>query len=65
MDTIRLGGTEEQKKKYLTEACAGSIISFATTEPEAGSDVASMKTTAIKEETPGFSTAPSTTSPMA
>jgi len=49
MDTIRLGGTEEQKKKYLTEACAGSIISFATTEPEAGSDVASMKTTAVKD----------------
>ncbi|MBN1856127.1 MAG: acyl-CoA dehydrogenase family protein [Dehalococcoidia bacterium] len=50
MDAIRLGGTEEQKKKYLTAACEGSIISFATTEPEAGSDVASMKTTAVKED---------------
>ena len=49
MDGIRLGGTEEQKKKYLTAACGGSIISFATTEPEAGSDVASMKTTAVKD----------------
>jgi alkylation response protein AidB-like acyl-CoA dehydrogenase len=46
---ILVGGTEEQKKKYLTEACAGSIISFATTEPEAGSDVASMKTAAVKD----------------
>ena len=49
MDGIRLGGTEEQKKKYLTAACGGSILSFATTEPEAGSDVASMKTTAVKD----------------
>lgn len=49
MDAIRLGGTEAQKKKYLIPACAGSIISFATTEPEAGSDVASMKTTAVKD----------------
>ncbi|MFC2008553.1 acyl-CoA dehydrogenase family protein [Chloroflexota bacterium] len=49
MDAIRLGGNEEQKKKYLTAACGGSILSFATTEPEAGSDVASMKTTAVKD----------------
>jgi len=49
MDAIRLGGNDEQKKKYLIPACAGSIISFATTEPEAGSDVASMKTTAVKD----------------
>ena len=49
MDAIRLGGTDEQKKKYLIPACAGSIISFATTEPEAGSDVAAMKTTAVKD----------------
>ncbi len=49
MDAIRLGGNEAQKKKYLTAACAGSIISFATTEPEAGSDVASMRTTAVKD----------------
>ena len=49
MDAIRLGGDEAQKKKYLIPACAGSIVSFATTEPEAGSDVASMKTTAVKD----------------
>jgi butyryl-CoA dehydrogenase len=49
MDAIRLGGTDAQKKKYLIPACAGSIISFATTEPEAGSDVAAIKTTAVKD----------------
>ena len=49
MDAIRLGGTDEQKKKYLIPACAGSIISFATTEPEAGSDVAAIKATAVKD----------------
>ena len=49
MDAIRLGGTDAQKKKYLIPACAGSVLSFATTEPEAGSDVASMKTTAVKD----------------
>ncbi len=49
MDAIRLGGNDEQKKKYLIPACAGSIISFATTEPEAGSDVAAIKTTAVKD----------------
>ncbi|NLE96288.1 MAG: acyl-CoA dehydrogenase, partial [Dehalococcoidia bacterium] len=48
MDAIRLGGSDEQKKKYLIPACAGSIVSFATTEPEAGSDVAAIKTTAVK-----------------
>ncbi len=49
MDAIRLGGNEEQKKKYLVPACGGSIISFATTEPEAGSDVAAIKTSAVKD----------------
>lgn len=49
MDAIRLGGNDAQKKKYLIPACAGSIISFATTEPEAGSDVAAIKTTAVKK----------------
>lgn len=49
MDAIRLGGTDEQKKKYLIPACAGSIVSFATTEPDAGSDVAAIKSTAVKD----------------
>lgn len=49
MDAIRLGGTDEQKKKYLIPACAGSIVSFATTEPDAGSDVSAIKSTAVKD----------------
>jgi len=49
MDAIRLGASDAQKKKYLIPACAGSIVSFATTEPEAGSDVAAIKTTAVKD----------------
>jgi glutaryl-CoA dehydrogenase (non-decarboxylating) len=41
-------GTEEQKRKYLPGLCNGQQMAcFAITEPDAGSDVASMKTTAI------------------
>ncbi|MEW6661348.1 MAG: glutaryl-CoA dehydrogenase Acd [Bacillota bacterium] len=41
-------GTEEQKRKYLPGLCSGQQMGcFAITEPDAGSDVASMKTTAI------------------
>jgi alkylation response protein AidB-like acyl-CoA dehydrogenase len=40
-------GTEEQKSKYLPGILSGKdICSFALTEPDAGSDVGSMKTTA-------------------
>ena len=43
-------GTEEQKQKYLKPMTAGEIIcSFALSEPEAGSDPASMQTTAEKD----------------
>ncbi len=49
MDAILVGATEEQKKKYLPPLCKDKISSFATTEPEAGSDVAAMKTRAILE----------------
>ncbi|MFW6297539.1 MAG: acyl-CoA dehydrogenase [Desulfosalsimonas sp.] len=42
-------GTEKQKKQYLIPMTAGDIIcSFALSEPEAGSDPASMQTTAEK-----------------
>ena len=41
-------GTEEQKQKYLTKLAAGEIIgAFCLSEPEAGSDATSQKTTAI------------------
>lgn len=43
-------GTEDQKKRYLVPMTAGEIIcSFALSEPEAGSDPASMQTTAEKD----------------
>ncbi len=42
---IRLGGSEEQKKKYLGLLAAEPVMaSYATSEPDAGSDVAGMKT---------------------
>jgi alkylation response protein AidB-like acyl-CoA dehydrogenase len=41
-------GTEEQKKKYLPRLASGEIIgAFCLSEPEAGSDATSQKTTAI------------------
>ncbi|MCX2679654.1 acyl-CoA dehydrogenase [Galbibacter sp. EGI 63066] len=41
-------GTEQQKKKYLTRLASGDIIgAFCLSEPEAGSDATSQKTTAI------------------
>ncbi len=41
-------GTEEQKQKYLTRLATGEIIgAFCLSEPEAGSDATSQKTTAI------------------
>ncbi len=41
-------GTEEQKEKYLTRLASGEVIgAFCLSEPEAGSDATSQKTTAI------------------
>jgi acyl-CoA dehydrogenase len=43
---IRLGGSAEQKKKYLGMLTAEPLFaSYCTTEPSGGSDVAGMKTT--------------------
>jgi acyl-CoA dehydrogenase len=47
---ILLDGTEEQKALYLPRLATGELIaSFALTEPEAGSDAASLRTTAIRD----------------
>lgn len=41
-------GTEEQKQNYLTRLASGEIIgAFCLSEPEAGSDATSQKTTAL------------------
>ena len=46
---ILMDGTEEQKREYLPKIAAGDCVaSFALTEPEAGSDAAHLKTTAIR-----------------
>jgi alkylation response protein AidB-like acyl-CoA dehydrogenase len=42
-------GTEAQKEKYLTKLATGQVIgAFCLSEPEAGSDATSQKTTAIE-----------------
>ncbi len=47
---ILMDGTEEQKKAYLPKFASGELIaSFALTEPDAGSDAASIRTTAIRD----------------
>lgn len=44
---ILIDGTEEQKRHYLPRVASGELrMSFALTEPDAGSDAASLKTTA-------------------
>jgi len=43
---LKLFGTPEQKKKYLPLCAAGAISAFALTEPNVGSDPASLTTTA-------------------
>ena len=46
---IIIAGNEEQKEKYLSQASEGAFASFCLTEPEAGSDVSSISTSAIKD----------------
>jgi alkylation response protein AidB-like acyl-CoA dehydrogenase len=47
---IHLFGTEEQKQRYLVPAIAGEKIAcLGITEPDAGSDVAGIKTRAVRD----------------
>ncbi len=49
-DTIRVHGTEAQRRKYLPKLITGEWVgAMALSEPEAGSDVASMTTTAERQ----------------
>jgi len=51
MHPIYAYGSEEQRKKYLPGLASGELIGcFGLTEPDAGSDPGSMKTTATKVE---------------
>ena len=48
---IALGGTEELKKSYLTKISKeGKLVCFCLTEPETGSDAASIRTKAVRKE---------------
>jgi butyryl-CoA dehydrogenase len=46
---IIISGSEEQKKEYLPRIASGTLAAFALTEPDAGSDAASIKTTAVED----------------
>ena len=47
---IVIDGTPAQKEKYLPRLASGELIgSFCLTEPEAGSDAASLRTTAVRD----------------
>ncbi len=47
---IAIFGTEEQKRRYLPSLATGKAIgAFALTEPEAGSDAASIRTRAVRD----------------
>jgi alkylation response protein AidB-like acyl-CoA dehydrogenase len=49
-EELLLFGTEEQKKKFLPPLFNGDgIMGFAITEPDAGSDTASVATTAVRD----------------
>src|SRR5918911_4860396 len=52
---IRDWGTEEQKRRYLPRLATGEWIGcYALTEPNAGSDAASMETTATQVQSSKF-----------
>jgi acyl-CoA dehydrogenase family protein 9 len=45
---LMLFGSEEQKKRWLPDLASGKLVgAFCLTEPEAGSDAGSLKTTAV------------------
>jgi len=53
-DPIAVGGTEEQKAHWLGRiAKEGLLVAYGATEPEAGSDLAALKTKAVPVEEKG------------
>jgi alkylation response protein AidB-like acyl-CoA dehydrogenase len=47
-DPILMGGTEEQRKEWLGRVAEeGILFAYGATEPEAGSDLGAMRTTAV------------------
>ena len=48
--SIVMSGTDEQRNHYLPLLASGEVVgSFALTEPEAGSDAMSLRTTAVRD----------------
>ena len=46
---ILLAGTEDQRRRYLPRIAAGEILAaYSLSEPDAGSDAASLRTTAVR-----------------
>jgi alkylation response protein AidB-like acyl-CoA dehydrogenase len=52
-DPIRVGATPEQKKIWLTSIAEGALFAYGATEPDAGSDLGALKTTAERVEKDG------------
>ncbi|HEY5677830.1 MAG TPA: acyl-CoA dehydrogenase family protein [Myxococcales bacterium] len=53
-DPITVGGTPEQKKKWMGQiAEQGLLVAYGATEPQAGSDLTALKTTAVPVEIEG------------
>ncbi len=56
-DPLLFGGTEEQKARWLGAiAEQGLVFAYGATEPDAGSDLGAMKTTAVRIEEDGVVT---------
>jgi acyl-CoA dehydrogenase len=51
MGTVLKHGWEEQKREYLPKIASGEIRlqAFGVTEPEAGTDTTSLRTTAVRD----------------
>lgn len=49
IEPVLIAGTPEQKEEYCGRLVDGQLAAYCLTEPEAGSDVASIRTTARKE----------------
>ncbi len=53
-DPIRVGGTDAQKQRWISRiADEGLLMAYGATEPEAGSDLAALRTTATPVEEDG------------
>ena len=49
-EPVLMFGSEFLKKKYLSQVAKGAVGGLALTEPNAGSDAAAIKTTAVRKE---------------